>query len=195
MYAVRVGLRGMTDPHSNWNDTGAGVGVGPVVSDGLAGGGSSTPVVPPPVGGAFPYNNTVHQRRRACASGRLPIAQAGDPAHARHIGQLELAWATSPYATCPDALTGTYPIHFIDNTSAIAGLIKGYARPIDSAMIVTACSSICVSIQCLPFFAYVRSKANIADLPSRMAISELINVLRRLGWLAARGRVGLPSAP
>ena len=48
MYAARVGLRGMSDPHSNWSDTGAGVGVGPVVSDGLAGGGSSTPVVPPP---------------------------------------------------------------------------------------------------------------------------------------------------
>ena len=61
MYAARVGLRGMSDPHSNWSDTGAGVGVGPMVSDGLAGGGSSTPVVPPPVGGAFPYNNTVHQ--------------------------------------------------------------------------------------------------------------------------------------
>ena len=59
MYAARVGLRGMSDPHSNWSDTGAGVGTGPMVSDGLAGGGSSTPVVPPPVGGAFPYNDTV----------------------------------------------------------------------------------------------------------------------------------------
>ena len=64
MYAVRVGLRGMSDPHSTWSDTGAGVGVGPMVSDGLAGGGSSTPVVPPPVGGAFPYNNAVHQKVR-----------------------------------------------------------------------------------------------------------------------------------
>ena len=67
MYAVRVGLRGMSDPHSNWSDTGAGVGVGPVVSDGLAGGGSSTPVVLPPVGGAFPYNNTVHQNVNLCS--------------------------------------------------------------------------------------------------------------------------------
>ena len=62
MCAERVGLRGMSDPHSTRGDTGAGVGVGPMVSDGLAGGGLSTPVAPPPVGGAFPYNDTVHQK-------------------------------------------------------------------------------------------------------------------------------------
>ena len=72
MCAGRVGLRGMSDPHSAWSDTGAGVGAGPMVSDGLAGGGSSTPVVPPPVGGAFPYNNTVHQTPGAgCQIGQL----------------------------------------------------------------------------------------------------------------------------
>ena len=63
-------------------------------------------------------------------------------------------------------------LHWIDNTSAIAGFIKGYAKPIDSARIAQAQAATCD----------VRSKANIhvADLPSRFAVSELLAVIARL---------------
>ena len=101
----------------------------------------------------------------------------------QYIGQLEKVWAGSPYFTLRKRLANTRPIHFIDNTSAIAGLVKGYARPIDSAKIVHAVSAVCAAISCTPYYTYVRSDANIADLPSRHAIPELIDVLARLGWL------------
>ena len=63
-------------------------------------------------------------------------------------------------------------LHWIDNTSAIAGFIKGYAKPIDSARIAQAQAATCDA----------RSKANIhvADLPSRFAVSELLAVIARL---------------
>ena len=90
-------------------------------------------------------------------------------------------WAASPYHTLTEVLRGTRPIHFIDNTSAIAGLVKGYARPSDSAKIVHGCAATCAAISCSPFFGYVRSAANVGDLPSRLAIALLIRVLSQAG--------------
>ena len=39
----------------------------------------------------------------------------------------------------------------------------------------------CVALGCTPFYYYVRSSANVADLPSRFAVAELTGVLARLG--------------
>ena len=95
-----------------------------------------------------------------------------------YIGQLDLLWAHSSYATLPGIFQDEYP-HWIDNTSALAGLIKGYAKPVDSACIVQAQAATCMALRCSPFYYYVRSKANIADMPSRFAVSELLVVLQR----------------
>ena len=97
-----------------------------------------------------------------------------------YIGQLELLWGHSPYASLPGVFQDESPIHWIDNTSAIAGFIKGYAKPMDSARIFQAQAATCVALRCSPFYFYVRSKANIADLPSRFAVSELLAVIARL---------------
>ena len=67
-------------------------------------------------------------------------------------------------------------IHWIDNTSALAGLIRGYAGSIDSARIVHAFHALNVGLRTDVWFEYVASKANIADLPSRMEF----DLLRRL---------------
>jgi hypothetical protein len=111
-----------------------------------------------------------------------------------YSGQLELVWGASPYLTLVDDLAGKRVIHFIDNTGAITGFVKGYARPVDSAKIVMAMVSTCVAIGCSPFFVYVRSKANIADLPSRFGIAELMQILRTLGW-ASHVQWVVPAMP
>ena len=55
----------------------------------------------------------------------------------------------------------------IDNTGALAAMVKAYARAIDSARIVHAFAALAVTLNISPWFEYVRTKANVADLPSR----------------------------
>ena len=90
---------------------------------------------------------------------------------------MELLWGHSPYASIPRVFAGKLALHWIDNTSAVSGFVKGYSRPIDSAMIVHGQSATCVALGCSPFYYYVRSSANVADLPSRLAIAEMVGAL------------------
>ena len=85
----------------------------------------------------------------------------------QRIGELELLAAVCAYLTFPALLKGARVIHWIDNTGALAALIKGYARASDLAKIVHAFAATNLGLQCEVWFEYVRSKANIADLPSR----------------------------
>ena len=43
-----------------------------------------------------------------------------------YIGQLEIMFGVSPYLSLPEVFEGRDVIHFIDNTSACAALVKGY---------------------------------------------------------------------
>ena len=83
------------------------------------------------------------------------------------IGELELLAAVCAYLTFPHLLKDRKVTHWIDNTGALASLIKGYARAADLAKIVHAFAVTNLALSCLIWFEYVRSKANIADLPSR----------------------------
>ena len=85
----------------------------------------------------------------------------------QRIGELELLAAVCAYLTFADQLRGCKVIHWIDNTGALAALIKGYAKAADLAKIVHAFAATNIGLQCEPWFEYVRSKANIADFPSR----------------------------
>ena len=85
----------------------------------------------------------------------------------QYIGQLELLAAVAAYTTFPDELRGRRVVHWIDNTSALAALIKGYSRAPDSARIVHAFHAFNVGLRATCWLEYVASKANIADLPSR----------------------------
>lgn len=99
----------------------------------------------------------------------------------QYIGQLEILYAVTPYWTLGSRLAGRQVIHFIDNTSACAALVKGYAACLDSGLLVNAFHAFNVGLRADVFFEYVRSKANIADLPSRLAMGELWEVYRELG--------------
>ena len=111
------------------------------------------------------------------------------PCRGQYIGQLEKLFATVPYRTLPALFSGRQVIHFIDNTWALAAMVKGYAAPIDSGLIVNAYHAYAAGLRTDTFFEYVRSAANIADLPSRGALPELLAVLGRLGLRAAAVRV------
>ena len=105
----------------------------------------------------------------------------------QYIGQLEILYAVSPYWTLGSRLAGRQVIHFIDNTSACAALVKGYSACMDSGLLVNAFHAFNVGLRADVFFEYVRSKANIGDLPSRLAMDELWQTFVTLG-VAARAR-------
>ena len=90
----------------------------------------------------------------------------------QYIGQLELLAAVLVYYSVPE-LKGSSPIHWIDNTSAIATLIKGYSGAPDSARLLHAFKAFAFGFGADPWFQWVPSKANIADMPSRHDFSLL----------------------
>ena len=55
----------------------------------------------------------------------------------------------------------------MDNSSAVAALVKGYSSKPDSAKILHAFWALVAGIGALPWFYYVRSEANVGDFPSR----------------------------
>ena len=84
------------------------------------------------------------------------------------IGQVELVGAFAPYAAVDAAeWRGRRVIHWIDNSSAVAALAKGYSSAIDSALIVQALHATLAGLEVDVWFEYVRTDANVADAPSR----------------------------
>ena len=107
---------------------------------------------------------------------------------AQYIGQLELLAAVLVYYSVPE-LKGLSPIHWIDNTSAIAALVKGYSGAPDSARLLHAFKAYAFGFGVDPWFQWVPSKANIADMPSRHDLS----LLEELG--AIKREVVFPPFP
>ena len=103
--------------------------------------------------------------------------------HKQYIGQLELAYAVSPSWTLPAIFAGRRVLHFIDNQGACAGLIKGYSKAVDCGRIVNAFHAFNTGLRADTYFEYVRSEANVADLPSRGGVAELHAILKRMGWV------------
>ena len=87
---------------------------------------------------------------------------------------------------------GAEVLHFVDNTSAVYGLVKGYSAQPDSAGVILAFHLCGLALRCGVWFNYVASKANVADLPSRGAISEMVRALRPFDPGFVRVAVGLP---
>ena len=99
-----------------------------------------------------------------------------------YIGQLEIMFAVSPYLSVPEVLVGRDVLHFIDNTSACAALIKGYSAACDSGRMVQAFHSFNVGLRANVYIEYVRSGANIADLPSRGKTKQMKRILSQMGF-------------
>jgi len=68
-------------------------------------------------------------------------------------------------------------LHWIDNTGALAVMAKAYSSEIDNGKMLHEFEMANSKIECVPYFEYVRSKANIADLPSRGEFEYLVHEL------------------
>ena len=95
------------------------------------------------------------------------------------IGQAEILAAIIPYLSLPPSLLfRRNVIHFVDNTSAINALLNGYSKAPDSAWMVNIFHTANARIQANPWWEHVDSKANCADMPSRMDFEYVKSVLR-----------------
>ena len=106
----------------------------------------------------------------------------------QQIGQVELVGAVAPYLSLPSSLAGREVIHWIDNTSALAALTKGYSGVPDSAHIVHIFHAWAACAATNVWFEYVPSAANPADEPSR----DL--TLAHTPWHIEAGPVSRPIA-
>ena len=93
------------------------------------------------------------------------------------IGQLELLAAVAVYYSLAAELRGREVIHFIDNSGAMACLIKDYSSDVDSARLVHAFWGLACALEIDVWFEFVYSEANVADWPSR-------------GWLSFATELG-----
>jgi hypothetical protein len=85
----------------------------------------------------------------------------------QQIGQVEIIGAIVPYLSVPKLLAGRDVLHWIDNTSALSALTKGYSGVPDSARLVHMFHAWNVGAKAAVWFEYVPSKPNPADEPSR----------------------------
>ena len=101
----------------------------------------------------------------------------------QYVGQLEslaqLAATITAEYHIPGCLSDRDVIHFIDNTSSMEGLKKGYSSKPDTALILLAFWIRVVLVGARPYFEYVRSACNIADLPSRNRCDEVTAIFPR----------------
>ena len=100
------------------------------------------------------------------------------PGKQTYIGQLEALAAAAAYDSLnlmdKSRLVDRLVLHWVDNTSAIAGLVKGYSPKSDTGRIINSLQVRLSVLMCSPWFAYVPSAQNIADAPSRGDF-ELLN--------------------
>ena len=99
----------------------------------------------------------------------------------------------------PEArLAGMDVMYWGDNSSAIAGVVKGYSARPDSARLVHAIHALLTLLRVRVWFEYVRTSANVSDEPSRADLSRQSYLLLASGTMV--GGVGrrlgaLCSAP
>ena len=94
----------------------------------------------------------------------------------QQIWQVELVAALLPYISLVDEfgrgrLAGRRCLHWIDNSSVVAALVKGYSAQPDSARIVHVVHATLAGLETRAWFEYVRTDANVADEPSRVDLS------------------------
>ena len=99
-----------------------------------------------------------------------------------YICQAELLAYLCAYLTFPDLLEGHLIHHFGDNMAAISGVVKGGSSLPDSARLIHAIHLQVLRLRCYPWFGFVYSEDNVADLPSRLDFV----LMRRIGAVERR---------
>jgi hypothetical protein len=73
----------------------------------------------------------------------------------------------------PEQLRRCDALHWGDNSSAVAAIVKGYSSMPDSARLVHATHALLAGMEVRAWFEYVRTKANVSDEPSRDDLSQV----------------------
>eukprot|EP00435_Cladocopium_sp_Y103_P007550 s1582_g2.t1 len=90
-----------------------------------------------------------------------------------YMGQLELLACPVALSTWSQELTNTRLLHFIDNDSAAATLVKGYSQKSDSVEITDEYWQLAARHCIDAYIDRVESKSNVSDGPSRLDFSSL----------------------
>ena len=85
----------------------------------------------------------------------------------QQIGQAEGFAGVLPLFNCKDALKGLDLMHFVDNTSALAGFIKGTSAVEDSCAIFSIYHILLARLGVRHWAEHVESEGNCSDGPSR----------------------------
>jgi len=107
-----------------------------------------------------------------------------------HMGQLELLACPLALATWHDLLRSAAVLHFVDNDSAAAGLVRGFSPKRDSSAIIGDYWILAATHEIDIYIDRVESKSNISDGPSRLDFT-LLETLKghwtppRIDFLAA----------
>jgi hypothetical protein len=101
----------------------------------------------------------------------MPEEYAHWQSRATYIGQLELLAAIAVYYSLADKLRGRRVLHFVDNSGAVACLVKDYSADYDSSALVHSFWALAVALDIDTWFVFVNSEANLADWPSRGLLS------------------------
>jgi len=120
---------------------------------------------------SFPESTGIVPRRiftfgEADAAFLAALANFGE--RATYISQLEvLAVLAAISGEAGERLRGQVVHFYIDSQSALSGLHKGYSGCLDMAHLINAFWLRALELRITPWFSYVPSKSNLADLPSR----------------------------
>ena len=96
------------------------------------------------------------------------------PGRKTYIAQAELAVGVGVWYTLPELLRGRAVMQFIDNTVALAAIVKGYASRSDCAVMVNCFHEAVFELQSYLWAEYIPSKANVGDWPTRQHTEHLI---------------------
>lgn len=93
-----------------------------------------------------------------------------------YMGQLEILAGPLAISTWSSILTQRQVIHFVDNDSAAACLVKGYSSKTDSSGLVGTYWLAVSDCMTEPYIDRVESKSNLADGPSRLSFDEVLQL-------------------
>ena len=103
-----------------------------------------------------------------------------------YICQAEEVGISAPYFSpvVAELVQGEDVLHFADNKAANSGAIKGSSASPDMARMVSALHLRWVALQIAPWIEFVKSAANLADVPSRVpeqGVAAATRLLRAMG--------------
>ena len=94
---------------------------------------------------------------------------------AEALGPLLAMWSM------PELFRGRRALFFIDNTAALSAMVHGTASKPDMSRIANAFHLVCTALRCSVWFEFVKSEANIADLPSRLLYDGPVGYFAMVG--------------